>query len=92
MRSRSEVYNQLSIINKFICLFRMKIREEIASLKRQYQQDKLTKDKQLAKETEKNSKTEAVKGGSENHYINDFLKTKEKYTEKTKSKLKGQLR
>lgn len=54
--------------------------------------DKLSKDKQLSKEADKTSKNEIVKGDSENHYINDFLKTKEKYTEKTKSKLKGQLR
>lgn len=54
--------------------------------------DKLTKDRQLSKESEKKTKNETVKGDSENHYINDFLKTKEKYTEKTKSKLKGQIR
>ncbi|EDV96659.1 spliceosome-associated protein CWC27 homolog [Drosophila grimshawi] len=67
-----------------------KIRDEIESLKRQYQMDKVTKEKQLTQETEKSSKTDDIKGASENHYINDFIQEKQKYTAKTKSNLKGQ--
>ncbi|ALC43849.1 CG10907 [Drosophila busckii] len=69
-----------------------KIREEIASLKRQYQTDKMTKDKFLEKEAEKNSKSTDIKGASDNQYIHDFIQSKELYTTKSKSTLKGQNR
>ncbi|KAH8405042.1 hypothetical protein KR222_005557 [Zaprionus bogoriensis] len=69
-----------------------KIREEIASLKRQYQSDKLSREQQLAKESEKSSKTAEMKGAGENHYIDEFLRAKQTYTAKTKHKPKGQLR
>ncbi|KAL7734843.1 hypothetical protein ACLKA6_011123 [Drosophila palustris] len=69
-----------------------KIREEIESLKRQYQMDKVAKDKQLSKDSDKNSKSADIKGARENHYINDFIEAKEKYTAKTKNNLKGQVR
>lgn len=71
---------------------KIKIREEIESLKRQYQTDKAAKDKQLTKESDKNGKAPDIKASRENQYINDFIETKEKYTAKTKSKLKGQVR
>ncbi|XP_034108580.1 spliceosome-associated protein CWC27 homolog [Drosophila albomicans] len=64
-----------------------KIREEIESLKRQYQMDKLAKDKEASKESEKSAKTAGIKAASDNHYINDFIEVKEKYTAKTKNKL-----
>lgn len=69
---------------------RSKIREEIASLKRQYQMDKVSKDKRLSKESEKNAKKDDIKGANENQYIKDFIQTKEKYSAKAKTTLKGQ--
>ncbi|XP_017080156.2 spliceosome-associated protein CWC27 homolog [Drosophila eugracilis] len=68
-----------------------KIREEIASLKKQYQMDKQSKDK-LVLGQEKPTKSTEIKGSSENHYINDFIESKEKYTAKTKLQPKGQSR
>ncbi|BFF97289.1 spliceosome-associated protein CWC27 homolog [Drosophila madeirensis] len=68
-----------------------KIREEIASLKKQYQMDKISKDK-LANGPEKIVKESNIKGGSENHYINDFIESKEIYTAKGKLQPKGQSR
>ncbi|XP_017135478.1 spliceosome-associated protein CWC27 homolog [Drosophila miranda] len=68
-----------------------KIREEIASLKKQYQMDKISKDK-LANGPEKTQKESHIKGGSENHYINDFIESKEIYTAKGKLQPKGQSR
>ncbi|XP_001352783.3 spliceosome-associated protein CWC27 homolog [Drosophila pseudoobscura] len=68
-----------------------KIREEIASLKKQYQMDKISKDK-LANGPEKAQKESHIKGGSENHYINDFIESKEIYTAKGKLQPKGQSR
>ncbi|XP_064551632.1 spliceosome-associated protein CWC27 homolog [Drosophila montana] len=75
--------------NQKISKEKSKIREEIASLKRQYQMDKVSKEKQLSKESEKNSKKDAIKGASENHYIKDFIQVKEMYTAKTKDTVKG---
>jgi len=71
--------------------FRSKIREEIASLKKQYQMDKQSKDK-LVNGQEKAAKSNEIKGSSENHYINDFIESKEKYTAKVKLQPKGQSR
>ncbi|EDW94194.1 spliceosome-associated protein CWC27 homolog [Drosophila yakuba] len=68
-----------------------KIREEIASLKKQYQMDKQNKDK-LLNGQEKAAKSSDIKGSSENHYINDFIESKEKYTAKVKLQPKGQSR
>eukprot|EP00099_Drosophila_melanogaster_P021316 NP_648508.1 uncharacterized protein Dmel_CG10907 [Drosophila melanogaster] len=68
-----------------------KIREEIASLKKQYQMDKQSKDK-LVNGQEKAAKSNEIKGSSENHYINDFIESKEKYTAKVKLQPKGQSR
>ncbi|XP_043647302.1 spliceosome-associated protein CWC27 homolog [Drosophila teissieri] len=68
-----------------------KIREEIASLKKQYQMDKQSKDK-LLNGQEKATKSSDIKGASENHYINDFIESKEKYTAKVKLQPKGQSR
>ncbi|EDV51465.1 spliceosome-associated protein CWC27 homolog [Drosophila erecta] len=68
-----------------------KIREEIASLKKQYQMDKQSKDK-LVSGQEKAAKSSEIKGSSENHYINDFIESKEKYTAKVKLQPKGQSR
>ncbi|TDG43980.1 hypothetical protein AWZ03_009615 [Drosophila navojoa] len=76
--------------NQKISKEKSKIREEIASLKRQYQMDKVIKDKQLSKESEKNAKKDDIKGANENQYIKDFIQTKEKYTAKAKTTLKGQ--
>ncbi|XP_037721887.1 spliceosome-associated protein CWC27 homolog [Drosophila subpulchrella] len=69
-----------------------KIREEIASLKKQYQMDKQSKDKLVSNGQEKEAKSSEIKGSSENHYINDFIESKEKYTAKTKLQPKGQSR
>ncbi|KAH8363929.1 hypothetical protein KR084_000620 [Drosophila pseudotakahashii] len=69
-----------------------KIREEIASLKKQYQMDKQIKDKLVSNGQEKPAKSSEVKGSSENHYINDFIESKEKYTAKVKLQPKGQSR
>jgi len=71
---------------------RSKIREEIASLKKQYQMDKQSKDKLVSNGQEKEAKSSEIKGSSENHYINDFIESKEKYTAKTKLQPKGQSR
>ncbi|XP_017095223.2 spliceosome-associated protein CWC27 homolog [Drosophila bipectinata] len=68
-----------------------KIREEIASLKKQYQLDKQNKDKLLSSTQEKASKEE-IKGDTDNHYIKDFIQFKEKYTAKVKLQPKGQSR
>ncbi|XP_050742260.1 spliceosome-associated protein CWC27 homolog isoform X2 [Drosophila biarmipes] len=68
-----------------------KIREEIASLKKQYQMDKQSKEK-LVNGQEKAAKLSEIKGSSENHYINDFIESKEKYTARTKLQPKGQSR
>ncbi|KAH8239864.1 hypothetical protein KR032_008822 [Drosophila birchii] len=68
-----------------------KIREEIASLKKEYQKDKQTKDN-LLNGKEKDTKPAEIKGASENHYISDFIESKEKYTAKTKLQPKGQSR
>ncbi|XP_068149711.1 spliceosome-associated protein CWC27 homolog [Drosophila tropicalis] len=64
---------------------KIKIREEIASLKKQYQMDKISKDKLLTNNTnDKKSSKPDIKGDGDNHYIEDFLKSKELYTKKTK--------
>ncbi|XP_030379581.1 spliceosome-associated protein CWC27 homolog [Scaptodrosophila lebanonensis] len=70
-----------------------KIREEIASLKKQYQMDKATKEKLLSndKEDDKKSNKNPIKETGDNHYIDEFLESKEKYSAKTKQ-LKGQAR
>ncbi|KAH8322654.1 hypothetical protein KR059_002614 [Drosophila kikkawai] len=68
-----------------------KIREEIASLKKEYQKDKQEKVK-LLNGQEKDTKPAEIKGAKENHYISDFIESKEKYTAKTKLQPKGQSR
>lgn len=71
----------------FICFCREEIRQEIQSLKKQYQTDKKIKDEMLEKKTQKDVKGKTVKTeGEDNELIKNFIEEKEKY-EKLKTKI-----
>ncbi|KNC27162.1 hypothetical protein FF38_13849 [Lucilia cuprina] len=61
------------------------IRQEIQSLKKQYQTDKKIKDEQLEKKMQKDTKRKVVEG-EDNELIKSFIEEKQKY-EKLKTKI-----
>lgn len=61
-------------------LFREEIRQEIQSLKKQYQTEKKIKDDLLEKKMQKDAKGKALKAdGDDNELIKSFIQEKEKY-------------
>lgn len=67
--------------------YREEIRQEIQSLKKQYQTEKKIKDEQLEKKMNKDSKGKNLKvEGDDNELIKNFIEEKEKY-EKLKTKI-----